>query len=208
MNSFTTEEKCEPTEKQTIVVSEIETQVLTGATDIQREMRSVTIQTELLEGFAQTTTGKMLLTQPIWNSSYEYRGTAIIKQNQINANTEETNYSYPNRYLLINNGKHHIVRNEEGSSSRLMLQEINNQGISVNSFFTQTIIVENYDSQATTEGPPELPSISNRSQLTGTTPASPQAPAAAPAAAPSTSGQGSVMTTTVSTMTTSTGGSY
>jgi hypothetical protein len=200
MNSFTTEEKCEITQEQSTVNAEIEEQVLTNTNNIQNTMSQVTIEKELLEGFRLTTSGKIILTEPNWNSSFATTDTAIIKQNRVGLKDEQTNYSYPDKYLLLNNTRQHIRRASYVSPLRPLAQ-IADQTTGVNSLFTQTLIIENYNEETpidtTFVGLPQPQVTTNTVQ--STSPA-PQPTSMQPE-------QGSTMT--VSTVTTSgMGGSY
>jgi hypothetical protein len=147
LNSFNVEEKCEPSEDQPIVNTEIETQVATNIENIQKEMSQVAIRLELLDGFKESKYQKKILTQPIWSptSTAPTDRTSIIKQNRIVDNLTQISYPYPGKYLLLNNKESFLVRNYDPdfSTDELLAKTRNLSG--VNPSFTQSIIVNNYD---------------------------------------------------------------
>ena len=105
------------------------------------------------------------------------------------------------KVLVEYNAKQHIGRNDQIDSSEILLRQINNQTSGISSFFTQTLIVENYDDQAMTETSSVVPStLSPPPSTTGIASDNVQTSPA--------SGQSAGMATPVSQATPSTGGSY
>jgi hypothetical protein len=207
-NSFTTNEKCEIKEEAPVVKDSVEMVVTTEVSNPEEEMQKAKIEIEKLSGFRETESGRLILTEPIWDlhEGSDIVGTTIIKQKRVGDVDPLLNLPFANKYLLLNNlgtFKGKLVLDNDIN----LLNQLTAQYKPYNSIFTQSVIVQNYESPQGDDLP-----ISPAPNRVDVTPAQNQAqPAPASTGVSTTSAPmttSSPMTTSTPTTTSTSGGGY